>query len=81
MRCATTPQSGLTVLVPAIPSIRRASASRFAGTDHHLGRDAPPVGALPTDELSLDADDLEPRVHEAPGHLFTTDAHADDDDI
>ena len=48
---------------------------------HHLGGDAPPIGALAADQLCLDADDLETRVRQVPRHLLTPGSEADDDRI
>ena len=51
------------------------------GAHHHLGRDAAPVRALTTDQLRLDADDLETRLRQLAGDLLAARSQADDDDI
>ena len=68
---------------------RRAGHARYApalgqevrGTDDHFGGDAPPVRALASDQLRLDADDVESRLGQAPGDLLAPRAEADDDGI
>ncbi len=54
---------------------------RVAGADHHLGRDASPVGTLAADQGVLDADDAQAGLREPARDLFATDAQADDHHI
>ncbi len=49
--------------------------------DHHLARHAPPVRALPADQLPLHAQNAQPCLSQLPGDLFTTGAEPDDHDI
>ena len=81
IRWATGAQSGTTSAEPAMPGIRRPSASRFAGPDHHLGRNAPPVRAFPADQPVLDADHGKPGLGQPPGEVLAAGAHADHDDV
>lgn len=48
---------------------------QVGGTDHHLRGDACPVGALTTNELVLDSDDVESGVEEAKSDLFPARSH------
>jgi hypothetical protein len=54
---------------------------QVGGADHHLRRDAPPVGALTADQAGLDADDLEPGLGEPTGDVLASGPHADDDHV
>ncbi len=49
--------------------------------DHHLGRDAAPVGALPADQPGLHARDRQAGHGEPFRGVLTARAHAQDDDI
>ena len=76
-RAVTGAQSGRTRALPAMPGMRRASASRCAARIIIFDGMHPPVGAFAADEPGADPDDGEPGL----GDLLATGAHSDDDDI
>ena len=81
IRSATGARSARIVLVPDQLGHAAALGERIRGPDHHLARDTAPVRALPTDELLLDADDVDARLGELAGDVLTARAHPDDDDF
>ena len=81
MRCATGAQSG--------GDGRRARHARDAPSlgqqvgrpDHHLRRDAAPVGALPADQSSVDAHHLEAGRGQTFGDVLAAGAQAEHHDV
>jgi hypothetical protein len=60
---------------------KSAIPTRVRGPGHHLRGDAGPVRALATDEVGLDADDVEPGVRDALREQLAADADAEHDDV
>ena len=52
-----------------------------AGPHHHLGRDAPVVGALAADQVLVDGDDRQPRLGGPGGEGLAAGSGADDDQV
>lgn len=51
---------------------------QVCGAQHHLAGDTCPVGALASDQLGLDADDVEPGVGQLPCDRLAAHTHSDD---
>ncbi len=54
---------------------------QIGGPDHHLGGDAPPVGALAPHQLGLHPDHVETGLGQTPGHVLATRPHPHHDHI
>ena len=81
IRWATGAQSGATSAEPGHARDPAALGQQVRGPDHHLGRNAPPVRALPADQPVLDADHGKPGLGQPPGEVLAAGPHADHDDV
>ena len=81
IRRATGHQSGVTDEAPALPRHPARLGQEVSSPHHHLRRDAPPVGALTTDQFGLDADHVQAGFSQLLRYFLSTRTEADDDRI
>jgi hypothetical protein len=77
MRCATGRPVGSDRSVPGHAGDAPSLGQQVARADHHLGRNACPVGTFAADQLGLHAHHVQTRLDQGPGDRLPSDPHAD----